>query len=144
MLSYVYIVLRHYILAVNESFAFLFNKYQPSGKGGTRSLPLTPHHLHRRTACNAALPATPQLLQNQNGYQGAPKTTRTPTDWNANRSCQKDRFVQVYSRQVVRQWPYNTSRDRKLDSFMCSIVARFCFNFTQSRPGLILIWMSSF
>ena len=31
-----------------------FLKYQPSGAGGTRSPPATPHRLQRRTACNAA------------------------------------------------------------------------------------------
>ena len=54
-------------------------KYQPSGEGGTRSPPATPHHLQCRTNCNAAPPATPNHLQRrnackiQNGRQGAPK-----------------------------------------------------------------------
>ena len=34
-------------------------KYQPSGEGGTRSPPATPHHLQHLTAC---------LIQN--GWQG--------------------------------------------------------------------------
>ena len=41
-------------------------EYQPSGAGGTRSPPATPHRLQRRTACNAAPPASGP----QNGRQG--------------------------------------------------------------------------
>ena len=37
-------------------------KHQPSGEGGTRSPPATPHRLQCRTACNASLPATPKLI----------------------------------------------------------------------------------
>ena len=32
------------------------DKYQPSGAGGTRSPPATPHRLQRRTTCNTSLP----------------------------------------------------------------------------------------
>ena len=35
----------------------MYKKYQPSGDGGTRSPPATPHRLQRRTACNTPPPA---------------------------------------------------------------------------------------
>ena len=38
-------------------------KYQPSGEGGTRSPPATPHHLQCRTACNTTQPAASYRLQ---------------------------------------------------------------------------------
>ena len=41
-------------------------KYQPSGAGGTRSPPATPHRLQRRTAYNTAPPASGP----QNGRRG--------------------------------------------------------------------------
>ena len=42
-------------------------KYQPSGEGGTRSPPATPHRLHRCTA------APPHRLQNPKWPPGGPK-----------------------------------------------------------------------
>ena len=38
------------------NFNVLTSKYQPSGAGGTRSLPATPHRLQRLTACNTSPP----------------------------------------------------------------------------------------
>ena len=35
--------------------------YQPSGAGGTRSPPATPHRLQRRTACNTSPPALSKM-----------------------------------------------------------------------------------
>ena len=42
-------------------------KYQPSGEGALA------HRLQRRTACNAAPPATPHRLQNPKWPPGGPK-----------------------------------------------------------------------
>ena len=47
-------------------------KYQPSGAGGTRSPPATPHRLQRPTACNAAPPLTPHRLQRRTTCNAAP------------------------------------------------------------------------
>ena len=37
-----------------ELFSIIFTEYQPSGAGGTRSPPATPHRLQRRTSCQWA------------------------------------------------------------------------------------------
>ena len=56
------------------------DKYQPSGAGGTRSPPATPHRLQCRTACNAAPPAIFTARFIQNGPQG-PEIGQTLGYW---------------------------------------------------------------
>ena len=50
-------------------------KNQPSGEGGTRSPPATPHRLQRRPACNAPPPTTPHHLQRRTACNAAPPAT---------------------------------------------------------------------
>ena len=49
-----------------------YNKYQPSGEGGTRSPPATPHRLQRHPTCNTTPPAKSKMAARgpQNGRRG--------------------------------------------------------------------------